>query len=308
MHRAYRLALPCLLLAFSLAGCGKGPSAASLDRNALLPVALEGWMPAKPEEFVTFTLPDADDKGKPNGKTRPARFDVQPQEVVRLAADRAVLITVDQPLNDKNEPQAAHGTPVMLSAFWFKQQNGRWYADGRQDQVGFTGTFATPGTLKVVKLGQDVFGLTAEDSDCLMDGCNQTLTVYTLGHDHVSVALDAAPSGASNTVIDADCDQVVKQAPGVAVQHEEFVRERDQCFAFNGTWHIKPGQDKPGDLQIDFVALQEQRTLIKDLSDDYNERYQFSSTLKRTHPHVVYHFDNGAYHIVGGGQSPVPKT
>lgn len=312
--------LTILLLLSSLIACSeKVPSSEKLDRASLMKLVFPSWKNQKEAQIQALALDEkegeipeylvATAEGKePSGYL----FEISAEQLIRLNEHLAVLITSGKPVNQQDEPVAFHTTAGLLSAFWFKQTEGRWYADGQQTQVDWIGTIGSIGKTKIVKLSQSQFALGLESGDCYSGQCFADLMLYELGNDKVKsmlkhwVRIEADTLGARG-----DCEQIFKQAPNKVIRHHYAESEQSSfdCAAVKGDWQIKAGGKNPGDLLIRFSGFIEKQNTIEEIaaeSDGDEATIVVDSTLLPVKQQQLFRYQQGEYRLISG-KNPTPE-
>ncbi|NHQ84721.1 hypothetical protein HA050_01135 [Iodobacter sp. HSC-16F04] len=312
--------LTILLLLNSLIACSeKVPSSEKLDRASLMKLVFPSWKNQKEAQIQALALdekkgeiPDslvATAEGKePSGYL----FEISAEQLIRLNEHRAVLITSDSPVDQEGVSVSGHLSPGLMSAFWFKQANGRWYADGQQTQVDWVGAFGSIGKTKVVKLSQNQFALGVESGDCFQGACFTNLMLYELGYDKVKSILKHSISIAGDTLgARGDCEQIFKQAPNKVIRHHYAESEQSSfdCAAVKGDWQIKAGGKNPGDLLIRFSGFIEKQNTIEEIaaeSDGDEATIVVDSTLLPVKQQQLFRYQQGEYRLISG-KNPTPE-
>ncbi|WP_375591539.1 hypothetical protein [Chitiniphilus eburneus] len=285
--------LPLLL---TLAACGpQTPSAASLERNTLMPLFFPGWASRDGQRIQPLQLEESS-----------GRFDISPVQVTRLSDRRALMITAATEVDEHGEAVGGHDTPGLIGAYWLRRDGERWVADTRQDDAGRAGFFGEIGSTEVVKLAAGRFALAVEYSSCWQGECGGWLSLYELGEQRVRplldepIAISALNSGAVPPP--TDCDAILVREPGQTERLEED-EERRACYEVTGSWQIVPGHDAPGDLVLDFRSLNEDYHPQQDAS---SPTILVDSATRRSTQRMIYRYQGDRY-VPRSGRNPVPS-
>ncbi|WP_035052044.1 hypothetical protein [Andreprevotia chitinilytica] len=280
-------------------------------------VVFPAWQDGK-RNVALAVADDSDQKASATAASQPATaqrwFTLDPDQVVRLAEDRAVLITTGSEVDEHGASLAGHPSPGLISAYWFKRDGERWIADGSQNEVDWIGFSGTPGKTQVVKLSANRFALSAEPSSCWQGYCGTWFALYELGAHKVTPLLKEEALASDNiNAMSVDCEPVLKRPAGSVDQHEEEDATRHECYSVTGQWHIqagKSGKDQPGDLVIDFLSRTEHLKTLKAAEEDEDgnvtSQALVASTIEHSKQRALYRYQNGSYKRVSG-TNPVPS-
>ncbi|PXX37315.1 hypothetical protein [Undibacterium pigrum] len=103
------------MICLALTACSKPDSVTSLDKDALTALVFKDWKPAEKDKPVWHPVIRMNQESKDK-----EQMTLRPLQVQQLGDDRAVLLLAAEPVI------AGHGTPGVLSAYWFKRTGDRW--------------------------------------------------------------------------------------------------------------------------------------------------------------------------------------
>ncbi|WP_293932770.1 hypothetical protein [Iodobacter sp.] len=258
-------------------------------------------------------IPDYLIAASENNESSAYLFNIVAEQLVRLDANRVVLMTSASPVDKQGNSVSFHQSAGLISAFWFKQVDGRWYADGKQTQVDWVGAMGQVGKTKVVKLSSNKFALGIESANCYQGACFTDLSLYELGSSKVLSILPQSIRIAADTQgTHEDCDQVFKQAPKKLIQTRYPVESYSgfDCVDVKSDWHIKINGPKPGDLLISFSGFVEERTNTEEIAAEDGAKDStfivdsILSTIKQQQQ--LFRYREGKYHLMSG-KNPTPE-
>ncbi|MFC7418520.1 hypothetical protein ACFQNF_01325 [Iodobacter arcticus] len=311
--------LVLFLICCTLGACSKqAPSADKLERNLLMQLVFPSWKKQNKPQIQALELDKKDGEIPEHlvaaaGEDRPGYlFEILAEQLIRLDSNRAVLITSASPLDQQGESVSGHLSASLISAFWFKQVDGRWYADGQQMQLDWLGASAFAGKSKVVKLSTNQFALGVESSDCFDGECFTDLMLYELGGEKVKSLLKHSIRIAADTIgVRADCEQILKQPVNKVIRyhHAESAQSSSNCVDVKSEWAIKANGKTPGDLLIRFSGfIEEQKTIEKIAADAGEEESTIvvDSILSPIKQQQLFRYREGKYQLVSG-KNPTPE-
>ncbi|WP_156455187.1 hypothetical protein [Janthinobacterium sp. B9-8] len=239
-------------------------------------------------------------------------FEMSTEQLIRLDSNRAVLITSASPLDQQGESVSGHLLAGLISAFWFKQVDGRWYADGQQTQLDWIGAFGSIGKSKVVKLSSNQFALGVESGDCFQGACFTDLMLYELGGEKVKSLLKHSIRIAADTMgVRGDCEQILKQPVNKVIRyrHVESAQSSINCVDVKSDWAIKANGKNPGDLLIRFSGFIEEQKTIEKIAAEVGEEEStivVDSILSPIKQQQLFRYREGKYLLVSG-KNPTPE-
>lgn len=271
----------------------------------LMALAFPGWHEGAGGRRQTATLPVA--AGGAHGgyagwSAGSNRVLAEPALVLRLDADRLLLIAGLAPANADGRPAAAQLTPMALAAYRFERRGDAWRLAGSQDIFALRG-FAGTARLRAVTLSDRRQAVAVEYGSCFDGYCGNWLALYELDGDAVrhEPAVELALSGI-NVDSSADCahrlEPLVKQDAKPQLRlHDAALRDTSpadahDCYTIDGNWTLAAARGQPGDLVI---------------------RYQGAISRADAHPAApvaidqrqVLRYEGGRYRAVSGF-NPVP--
>jgi hypothetical protein len=312
--------LTLFLLLTSLIACSKqAPSIEKLDRAALMKLVFPSWkkqaepqiqvleLDEKEGEIPDYLIETAEGK-EPSGYL----FEISAAQLVRLNEHRAVLITSGTPVDQQGGSVSGHLQQGLISAFWFKQADGHWYADGQQTQVDWVGAFGLIGKSKVVKLSQSQFALGVESGDCFQGACFTDLMLYELGGEKVKSILKHSVRIAADTFgAREDCEQIFNQTPNKVIRYRyaESAQSSFDCADVKSDWLIKAGGKNPGDLLIRFSGFIEKQNRVEDIAaeaEGEESTIVVDSILSPIKQQQLFRYQAGGYRLISG-KNPTPE-
>jgi hypothetical protein len=300
--------------------CSKQPpSSEKLDRDLLMKLVFPTWKKKAKLQIQALELDEEEGeipgylveavKGK---EPSTYLFEMSAEQLIRLDSNRVVLMTSGAPVQPQDAPIALHTASSLLSAFWFKQVDGRWYADGQQLQIDWVGTTGSIAKSKVVKISSHQFALGVESGDCFQGACFTDLMLYELAGDKVkSLLKHSIRIAADTTGARGDCERIFKQPANTVIRYRyaESAQSAFDCTDITSEWGIKANGKKPGDLLLRFSGFtEEQRTIekIEAESEGVESTTMVDSTLLPIKQQQLFRYREGKY-LLASGKNPIPE-
>lgn len=270
----------------------QGPSAASLDRKALMQAVFPGWTAKGKAQLQNLQVRrevansiSSQDKG--TGPVAGAEL-VKPLFVVRLADDQAVMVTETHQADEHGAPDDCHACSAGFGAYQFQRDGERWVLTKRDDVFVYAGSHGTA-SANVIKLASNMFALAIESGGCWQGYCGSWLDLFELtpagAHSLTGKAINvSADNGGASTACDgaeeADAEEGAVNATG--------------CFQVQGKWAIDASGPLPGALTLSFTGS---------TRNVENGKLQSARSVDGTQ---VLKYQAGKY-VVVSGVNPVPS-
>jgi len=255
--------LPALVASLLLQACeprpGVAPPAASAPAaSSAQPAGAADDSPAAlmAQAFSGWTSQAGHAVDVPSGEgTRKDRVLVSPTLVATLDADHRVLIVSGVPDDGHGQPEAAHATAVNLGLYGFEARAGRWFKTFERPSLAWTGSYGSPGELKVHAFGAGRAVLSVQTEDCGQGFCGQRLQLFALNPRDASELADQRLGG-SATDATVGCDEWLQGKPLGAAETPDPITPGN-CYDVRGEWRFeKPVDSAWPDLVITFTGTQ----------------------------------------------------
>ncbi len=291
-----------------LTACGdKPPASPNLDRNNLMQLVFPTWRPADNQHRVSVTAawaPEGPLGDKESKDPTAVSLDIEPIHVVRLSPARAVMLTAATAVMADGELMDSHASSGLIGAYWFKEEDGKWYPDGRQDEAAWNGFMGNVGEMTIVKLDPAKFGLMVEAGSCWQGYCGNWGNLFALEERQVTSLLEhSIPLFANNEGAVESCSALLNVKPGQVVKRTEEQESRNTCYRVETKWQFKPRKNGMADLMLNFDGEEERRRVVhveETEEPDGNEAYQVELSVENVTGKQVYRFRNGHYVSVSG--------
>ena len=220
------LLLPLAVLLAAWLVHGAQPAAPPSAR-ALLGQVFPGW-PAQAAGAVQ-PLDWSSLHGNANG-AQPTPAWVAPIGVVAFDATHAALVTRAVRVDDHGQPDDCHACGVVVGAYFFHREGGRWQLAARQDAVLEAGAQGSIGTTRLHRVADGQFVLSADWGSCWQGVCGSWLTLVGLRPDHATVLSDGVRLSVDNDGVAGACSALDRHAAGQPAT--------GPCLDVRSTWKL----------------------------------------------------------------------
>lgn len=255
----------------------------------------------------------------PAEKDEPPEIDSYTQEpgpVIKLAADKVVLIVVGAPADANGTPRGGHPTQALLSAYWFQKRGDRWFKT--VEQLGFAqeGFYGVAGDLQQITLGGGKTALTVENRSCWQGACGNWLSIYAIGEDRIDHVFGDMISSSTEGVA-GGCSDVLELPAGRQTRVPlEDLSGGLGCYKIFGEWKISPVSTGPGRLVIKYQGDMADAKVVPIQSTANSDEAspsdgedvpsdEYLVTIKEIRARQIYRYVSGKY-VLERGKNPNP--